>query len=329
MSEPALILIGRDEVRQHLDLPSCIALMREAMIALSTGRTQQLLRSVIDLGGSNAFGVMPGAMGDAGFGAKLVSVFPHNLRYPKQSHQGLIALFDAASGAPVCLVHGGEVTAIRTAAASAAATDVLARSDARTLAILGYGEQAWQHALAIRHVRPIERLSIWGRDIELARLLAQRIYGALGLPTVAATSVEQAVADADIICTTTAATDPILFSRQVADGAHLNVVGSSRPGPVEIDSALVVRSRFFADHREGVLRQGAEFIRARDAGLIDERHVLGEIGEVMTGVLAGRQQASDVTLYKSLGSIVQDLACASFLYAGALKEGFGARVPFG
>jgi ornithine cyclodeaminase len=148
------------------------------------------------------------------------------------------------------------------------------------------------------------------------------------VPCEAAPSVEAAVADADIVCTTTAAPEPILFSRQVADGTHLNLVGSSRAGPSEADTALVARARFFADHRAGVLAQGAEFLNAKAEGLVDDAHVLGEIGEVMAGTLPGRLSDSDVTVYKSLGSVVQDIACAWRLYQAARDGGaaFGAQV---
>ncbi len=306
-----MIIVSAEEVARLLPYEDCIPLMREAMIALSQGRTRQILRSILDLPQGRAFGVMPGAMLDDGvFGAKLVSVYPDNFLAGGPSHQGVVALFDAATGAPSAILDAGEITAIRTAAASAAATDALARKDASRLAILGYGEQARRHVAAIRHVRPIERVTIWGRDFAKARAFG-------GIPC---ESVEEAVAGADIICTVTAASEPILESRWVADGAHINAVGSSRAGPAEIDNALVARARFFADHREGVLAQGAEFIRAREAGLIGEDHLLGEIGEVFAGRIEGRRTEADVTLYKSLGSIVQDLAAARHI-VGKLRAG--------
>jgi ornithine cyclodeaminase len=323
-----MIVINRIEVAAHLPYEACIPLMRDAMVALARGETRQLLRSIIDLGGGNAFGVMPGAMDDLTFGAKLISVFPRNLALGKQSHQGVVAVFDPRDGAPVCLLHAGEITAIRTAAASAAATDVLARKDARTLAILGYGEQAWTHVQAMRHVRPIGAVTVWGRSPDRAAAFARRVRSELELEARAESSAAAATAAADIICTTTAAAEPILRSGDVPDGAHLNVVGSSRAGPVEIDDALVVRSRFFADHRAGVLQQGAEFLRARAAGLVDDTHVLGEIGQVMDGSLTGRRSHEDVTIYKSLGSIVQDLACGWYLYSAARREGFGKPIDF-
>lgn len=323
-----MIVIGREEVAAHLTYEVCIPLMRDAMIALSRGRTRQLLRSIIDLDQGNAFGVMPGGIDDLAFGAKLVSVFPANFESGVQTHQGVVAVFDPRDGAPVCMLHAGEITAIRTAAASAAATAVLARPDARALAILGYGEQAWTHVQALRQVRPIDRVTVWGRSSERAAAFARRVRDELGLearpePTAAAT-----VASADIVCTTTAAHEPILLSRDVPDGTHLNVVGSSRAGPTEIDSALVVRARFFADHRAGVLQQGAEFLKARAEGLVNDEHVLGEIGQVMDGSLEGRRSRDEVTIYKSLGSVVQDLACGAYLYRAAQQHGFGTRVDF-
>jgi ornithine cyclodeaminase len=270
---------------------------------------------------------MPGALDEGAFGAKLISVRPGNFALGRPSHQGLIVLFDPDDGAPVCVIDATEVTAIRTAAASAAATDALARPDARRLAILGYGEQAWRHACAMPHVRDIEDMRVWGRSPERAAAFAARVERELGRPCRAAASVGEAVGAADVICTTTAAAEPILFSADVAGGTHLNVVGSSRAGPAEIDVALVARARFFADHRDGVLAQGAELLNAKAAGLVGDDHVLGEIGQVMDSSLAGRRGADEVTIYKSLGSIVQDLACGWDLFRRAQAEGFGVETP--
>lgn len=307
------VFVSAEEVARLLPYESCIPLMREAMIALSEGRTRQLLRNILDLPAGRAFGVMPGAMLDDGtFGAKLVSVYPDNFARGGHSHQGVVVLFDVANGAPAAVLEAGEITAIRTAAASAAATDVLARADARRLAVLGYGEQGWRHVEAIRVVRPLERVTIWGRSADRAEAFAARVRD-IGLACEAAPSAEAAVGGADIICTVSAAAEPILLSEWVADGVHVNAVGSSRAGPAEIDNELVVRGRFFADHREGVLAQGAEFLRAKAAGLVDDDHVLGEIGQVMAGQIEGRRDNGDVTIYKSLGSIVQDLAAARFI----------------
>jgi ornithine cyclodeaminase/alanine dehydrogenase-like protein (mu-crystallin family) len=313
--------IDRDEVARRLTYEVCIPIVRAAMIAFSKGETKQLLRSIINLSEGRLFGVMPGAMGAVGenapFGAKLISVFHDNFAKGIQSHQGLVILFEPDTGAPVCVVHAGEITAIRTAAASAVATDALARKDARRLAILGYGEQAATHARAIGKVRNIESILVWGRSPERARAFADRMQTELALPVTAAESVEETVADADIVCTVTAAAEPILKGAWVRSGTHLNVVGSGYAGLVEVDNDLVVRSRFIADSREGVLSQGAEFLRAKAAGLIGDGHIVAEIGQVLAGEIDGRRSAEEITVYKSLGHVVQDLASAWALYSQA------------
>jgi len=245
-----------------------------------------------------------------------------------RSHEGVIVLFDGERATPVCLLPAADVTVIRTAAASAVATHALARADSARLTVLGTGEQAEAHVLAIRRVRPIQSVVIWGRTPDKARSLAARLTHEIGQPVTTASDVRAAVARADIICTVTAAAEPILAGEWVAPGTHINAVGSSRAGPAEIDNDLVVRARFFADHRESVLKQGAELIRAREAGLVGDSHLLAEIGEVLAGGAKGRLAPDDVTLYKSLGNIVQDLASASYLYELAERENIGARVAF-
>jgi ornithine cyclodeaminase/alanine dehydrogenase-like protein (mu-crystallin family) len=308
--------IDREEVTRRLTYDVCIPIVRNAMIAFSRGETKQLLRSIIPLSEGRLFGVMPGAMGaNAVFGAKLISIFPENFATGRQSHQGLIVLFDPNTGAAVCVVHAGEITAIRTAAASAVATDVLAREDAHRLAILGYGEQARTHARAISKVRDLESISIWGRSPERARAFAERMQAELAVPVVTAGVVEEAVAEADIVCTVTSAAEPILKGDWVRPGTHLNLVGSSHAGPAEVDDDLVVRSRFIADSREGVLNQGAEFLRAKAAGLVGDDHIVAEIGQVLAGEIEGRRSKDEITAYKSLGHVVQDLASAWALYS--------------
>jgi len=286
------------------------------MTKFSRGETKQLLRSIIPLSEGRVFGIMPGAMGThRPFGAKLISVFHENSARGIQSHQGLVVLFDPSTGAPVCAVHAGEITAIRTAAASAVATDALARKDARRLALLGYGEQAKRHAQAMGKVRNLKSIVAWGRSLDRAHAFAERMQTELAVPVAAVRAVQDAVAEADIICTLTSSAEPILKGEWVRPGTHLNLVGSSYAGPVEVDNELVVRSRFFVDSREGVLNQGAEFLRAKAAGLIGDDHIVGEIGDVLASEIEGRRSPEEITVYKSLGHIVQDLASAWALYS--------------
>ena len=307
--------IDREEVSRRLTYDVCIPIVREAMIALSAGETMQHLRSILPLSDGRLFGIMPGAMGPhAAFGAKLISVFHENFAKGIQSHQGLVLLFDPESGAPVCVAHAGEITAVRTAAASAAATDALARPESTRLAILGYGEQATTHARAISHVRKLESITVWGRDQTRAEAFANRTQAELDIPVTAAANVESAVAQADIICTVSSAAEPILKGAWVKQGTHINVVGSSYAFPTEIDDDLVVRSRYIADSRASVLAAGAEFLHAKAAGLIDDSHIAAEIGEIFAGKIEGRRTADEITLYKSLGHVVQDLSTAWHLY---------------
>ena len=308
--------IDRDEVARRLTYEICIPIVRTAMIAFSKGETKQLLRAIIPLSEGRLFGVMPGALGShAAFGAKLISVFHQNSARGVQSHQGLVVLFDPDTGTPICILHAGEITAIRTAAASAVATDALARKDASRLALLGYGEQAKTHARAIHKIRALESIVVWGRSHERARAFAEQMQAELDVTVVTSESVREAVADADIICTVTSAHEPILKGDWVRPGTHLNVVGSSYAGPAEVDNDVVVRSRFIVDSTEGVRQQGAEFLRAKAANLINDEHIVAEIGQVLAGDIEGRRSPEEITVYKSLGHIVQDLASAWALYS--------------
>lgn len=301
-----------EAVRTALTADAAIASVRDAMIALSDGRARQLLRSFIGLDG-RTFAIMPAAMSGRGyFGAKLVSVFM--AEDGRRAHEGLVVLFDGATGKPVCTADAGEITHIRTGAASAVATDALARRDASVLAILGTGKQAVSHIEAISRVRTLSQVCVWGRTAESAERFAEAMRRKAGVAIHAMQTAREAVTGADIVCTVTSAAEPILEGEWIERGTHVNVVGSSAPGPVEIDNALVAKSRFFADHREHVLVHGAEFLRAKNAGLICDSHILAEIGEVLSGAKPGRTADSEITLYKSLGHAVQDIAVTAWLY---------------
>jgi ornithine cyclodeaminase len=300
--------IDREEIRRVLTFEVCVPLMREAMIAASGGGINQPPRQILPLPeGIGGFGVMPGVISDGRFGAKLISAIHRPAGSALPAIQGVVVLFDPESGAPACILDAGEITRIRTAAASALATEVFARLDADKLLVLGTGEQAEAHIRAIAATRPLSRIMVWGRDPDHARRLADTLAAEDSLAIEVAPDVRSAVAQADIVCTTTAAAEPILKGEWLPDGIHVNLVGSSRAGPVEVDHDLVARARYFVDNRDNVLAQGSEFLNARAAGRVDDTHILGEIGEVLSGRIAGRRAASEITAYKSLGSVVQDL----------------------
>lgn len=310
-----MFIIRPDEIASTLTYDACIGVMKEAMMRLSAGDSEQMLRQILPLDGGRMFGVMAGTMGPgAAFGSKLICVTPERGPQLVPSHQGVVVVFDTETGAPACIAEAGTITAIRTASTSAMATDVLARADSRILTILGTGEQALHHALAIPHVRQLSEIRIWGRTPDRAQSLATEVEETTGVPTHAVASIVHAASDADIICTVTASSAPILLAEHVKPGVHINVVGSSFDGPREIDDALVARSRFYVDSAPSVRAQGAEFRHALRSGAVRDSHLLGEIGEVLLGKIAGRQSDADITLYKSLGHIIQDIASAEYIY---------------
>lgn len=319
MDKSQLALFDSADVAAGLDYRGCIDTVREAMMALSAGRTRQLLRRMIHMGEGRTFAQMPGSLADDGmFGAKLISVFADPENPGRRRHRGVIAMFEPESGRPVAIIDAEEVTHLRTAAASAVATDILARRDARSLLIIGTGGQARTHLEALPLVRDFARVAIWGRDAAKAAALAEDY--ADRLPTAAVTDLPAEAGRADVICTLTAASEPVLLGEWLRPGCHVNIVGSSGPGPVEVDSELVARSRFVADSRANALDAAAEFLVAREAGLVGDDHIVAEIGEVLLGTHSGRQSDADITAYKSLGHAVQDLAAAAYLYERTARD---------
>lgn len=309
---------GPEAVRAGLDYDGCIAVVRGAMADFSADGKPQPLRSIFELAPAKFFGLMPGALvAPHGFGAKLLSVFADPARAGRSAHRGVVVLFDRDSGEVSCIADAGEVTEIRTAAASAVATDVLARPDARTLAIFGCGVQAASHVRALVRVRRLERILVWGRSAERAAGFAEQMRREVGIAVTAVAEGREAAAAADIICTVTSSRTPVLLGEWVRPGTHVNAVGSSHAGPVEIDHALVRASRYIVDSRRSALAAAAEFLLAKEAGLVDDDHIVAEIGEVLLGRIPGRRSPEEITVYKSLGHIVQDLAAVSYLHSRA------------
>jgi ornithine cyclodeaminase len=313
---------GPDQVLRLLDYEGCIAAVRAAMARFTAQGTAQPLRSIVEIAPGQLFGLMPGQLAaPEGFGAKLISVFADADQPGRTAHRGVVVLFARASGEVMCIADAGTVTQIRTAAASAAATDMLARPDASTLAIFGCGLQAESHVRALLRVRRLKQILVWGRSAQRARQFAERLEEEARVPVRALEDAREAAASADIICTLTGSATPVLLGQWVRPGTHVNAVGSSHAGPVEIDDALVVASRYIVDSRRSALAAAAEFLRAKEAGLIDDSHIVAEIGEVFLGRVPGRTADDEITVYKSLGHIAQDLAAVSYLHSRALLGG--------
>lgn len=294
--------------------------MREAMVAVSRREVELPLRQALVLpGGMGAVGMMPGYVGGGinAAGVKLVSLVPPERR-KGSSHLGLMVLYDADGLLPVAVLCGATVTAIRTSAVTAVATDALARKDARVLTVLGAGEQGEAHVRALRHVRQFDEVRVWDIRAEAAQGLAER-QGCR-----AAASVEEAVAGADVICTVTAAREPILPGSLIAPGTHVNLIGSSFPDARETDDDMVAKSRFFVDYRPSTMAQAGEFLHAIKTGRVGEDHIQGEIGAVIEGVIPGRSLDTEITVYKSLGVAAQDIVTAHHVLGLALAENAGA-----
>jgi ornithine cyclodeaminase/alanine dehydrogenase-like protein (mu-crystallin family) len=320
------ILSGAD-IKALLPMPACIELMRPTMIAVSEGRARIPLRTVLPVSNGGMLGNMPGYLAEPEcFGVKLLSLFPGNPAAGLSSHLGLVLLFEPRHGLPVAMLDAAELTAIRTAAVSGLATQLLAREDAGDLAILGSGEQARSHLAAMLAVRPIRRVRVWSRTAAHAEAFASEQAALHGLDIETVAAAQAAVAGADLICTVTGAAEPILRGDWIAPGAHLNVVGASRIAAAEIDTSAVAKSRFFVDFRRSAEHEAGELRRAIDAGAVTADHVLGEIGEVANGTVAGRSDANDITLFKSLGVSAEDLAAAHFVLRRAEAEGVGRVV---
>ena len=310
----AIAFYDAARVEELLDYPGCIEAMRRAMIALSSGERPQPLRQIFTVGKNEMFGTMPGELAAVStFGAKLVSVFGDPHRPGRSRHQGVVVAYDGVTGAVSCIADAEHVTKIRTACATAAATDALARNDAEVLAIFGAGVQADAHLRAVTLVRPFREILLWGRSFHRTRKFAGQMEKELGLPIIPVPDGREAAERADVICTVTSSAQPVLLGEWVRPGTHVNLVGSSYLGPVEVDTALVARARYVADYRPGVLAQAAELALAREVGIIDDTHVIGEIGDVLAGRIRGRENDHQITIYKSLGHVVQDLAAAAYL----------------
>jgi ornithine cyclodeaminase len=327
-----VLVLNGERVAQLLPMPECIKVMRDALAALARGEALVPLRTVMRVPGVSGFlGLMPGYISpregqEGALGLKAVSVFPGNASRGIDTHQGAVLLFEADTGRLSALLDGAAITAIRTAAVSGVATDVLARPDASELAILGAGVQARTHIEAIAAVRPLRRVRIWSRNPEHAAALASELRRRFGFPIEAAPSAEAAVREADVVATVTASPEPILKREWLKEGVHINAVGSSIPTTREIDTATMVAARLFVDRRESALAEAGDLLIAMGEGAVKGDHVQAELGEVIIGKNPGRRSPGELTLFKSLGLAVEDVASAAYLVRRARETGTGQTV---
>ncbi len=323
-----LQVIASAEVRRLLPMSECVEVVAEALQTLARGDAVLPLRQAMWLPDrSGLLGLMPGYLGGMrSLGLKAVSVMPGNHGTGYDSHQGVVLLFEVEHGCPVAVVDASSLTEIRTAAASAVATRALARRDAGDLALLGSGVQARSHLEAMGCVRSLRRVRIWSRSAENARRFAEREGRRSGHTIEVCTTVQEAVRDADLVCTTTAAREPVLFGEWLAPGAHVNAVGACFASSRELDTSAVARAKLYVDRKESALAEAGDFLIPKAEGAISDAHIVGEIGELLLGSIPGRRSETELTLFKSLGIAIEDLAAAQHVLRRAVVEGVGTAL---
>jgi ornithine cyclodeaminase/alanine dehydrogenase-like protein (mu-crystallin family) len=298
-------------------MADCIDLMADALGALARGDVHNPLRPVVrPPGHPSLMGLMPAHRGGEAplWSLKALTIVPGNSARGLDSHQGFVALFDGDTGAPTAIVNAGGITAVRTAAVSGLATRLLAREDVQTLAILGTGTQGRSHLEAMLAVRDFERIVVWsasGRSLEGGESVG---------------TAEEAVRDADVICTVTANAEPILKRDWLKAGVHINAVGSSIPTTRELDSATMRDAALFVDRRESTLNEAGDFLIPQNEGVLGPDDIRAEIGELVIGTAEGRRSDDEITVFKSLGLAVEDLAAAEFVLRRAEEENAGVVV---
>ncbi len=328
-----VFILNQSDVETLLPMEDCISVMGDALAALARNEVYQPMRMMVrppDAAGMLA--VMPAYMthtaGHAFYGVKAICVFHGNPARGKDAHQGAVLLHSGETGELLAVLNASAITAIRTAAVSGVATHLLARPDAGDLAIIGSGVQARSHLRAMHCVRRITRARVASRRMDHARHFAAELAPHFPFPIEPVPTVQEAVRGADLIVTTTTATDPILDRAWIASGSHLNVIGAYTPTSREVDTATMAAARLFVDRRESTLREAGDFLLAMQEGAVGPDHIRAEIGEVLLGSTPGRTAPDEITLFKSLGLPVEDLAAAAYVYQRARATGMGTVVPF-
>ena len=310
-------VLDEHDVLQLLPMGECIDVMADALASLARGEVHNPLRFVVrPPGEASLLGLMPAHRGGDSklWGLKTVAIFPGNSARGLDSHQGFVALFDGETGETRALLNAGAITAVRTAAVSGVATRLLARDDARTLALIGAGIQARSHLDAMRAVRDFDHIVVFSRT-------PGKLAGIEDAP-----SAEAAVRDADVICTTTNAAEPIIDRAWLKPGVHINAVGSSIPTTRELDTATMRDAALFVDRRESTITEAGDFLFPQREGAIGPEHIRAEIGELLIGAGEGRRSQDELTVFKSLGLAVEDLAAAEHVWRRAEQENVGQVV---
>jgi ornithine cyclodeaminase len=319
------VLLSEQDVRIVLTMRDLIDAMETALVRFSSGEVTQPLRSVIEVGLQRAFvGIMPAFITEpATLGTKVVSVFGSNTSVGLPTHLAAIVLLDPMTGELLAIMDGRFITEARTAAVSAVSVKHLAQTSGGRLAIIGTGVQARSHLEAIGIVHALDEIRVWSRSPEHRDAFVREMRPRTATPIHVATSARDAVDGAALIVLATASREPVVQSEWIADGAHVCAVGACRPDQREMDTGLVRRGRVFVDSRTGALSEAGDILIPIGEGAIGDRHVAGELGEVILSKIPGRLSPSEVTIFKSLGMAVEDMAAAHLAYVKAAERGLG------
>lgn len=326
-----VLILHKSDVERLLTIDDCIELMAATLAGLQQGALHQPLRMIVrPPEAKGLLGLMPAyrANEPAAYGLKAICVFPQNPSMGKDAHQGSMMLFSGDTGELLSLMNASPITAVRTAAVSAVATRLLAREDASELAIVGAGVQARSHLPALAAVRPIKRTRVVSRTREHADLLVSEMKGRFSFEIVAVDTAREALDGADIIVTVTNSHKPVIERAWISPGSHINAIGTHSAAGREIDGATMAAARIFVDRRESALNEAGDFVLAMKEGLIGPDSIVAEIGELLIGTKRGRESEEEITLFKSLGLAVEDLASAEYLFRKAQEEGIGTWVEF-
>jgi ornithine cyclodeaminase/alanine dehydrogenase-like protein (mu-crystallin family) len=325
------VILTQRQIRALLPMRTCMDLMATVLASLGRGEGTNPLRWPMwtpDRRG--LIGMMPGMSGEPeALGLKVVAVFPGNHGTSLDSHQGVVLLFDPDNGVPIAILDASEITAIRTAAVSGMVTERLARADASVLSIIGTGVQARTHLEAVAEARTLTEVRVYSRSEDHRAGFAERASARYDFPVRATASAEDAVRGSDIVCTVTSSKEPVVFGEWLEPGMHINAAGSSMKFARELDTEAVVRSKLFVDRRESTLNEAGDFLFPKEEGALDDSHIVAEIGEILLGRHPGRKSADEITLFKSLGLAVEDLAAAHYVWERALAEDVGSRAALG
>lgn len=313
-----MIIIEEKQVRELLTPEKCIAAMKEAFMQLETGSYTMPLRSIHIMPNTAKFGFMPAYVGDY-YGAKVITAYAPNMGTAYPSHIGYVMLFEPEHSLVAAMVEAGSITEIRTGAASAVATELLARPDAHTMALIGAGAQARSHMAAITCVREITHVTVYDINPAAAEKFAAEARDKYGVEATVAASVAEAVADADIICTLCPAKEAYLTRDMVKPGVHINAVGTFTPATREVASDLIAAARLYSDYTESTRKESGEYLVPLQEGLIGEDHIVGSLGELLLGKAEGRVSDADITVFDALGLAVEDVASAKLVYLEAVR----------